>query len=283
MLAFSVEEDNLAVVVEPAIGREITRIPLDERCYGVEFSSDNRLLAIASQDKTVRIVEVASGHLVARIEHEDSILLRSSELAFSPDGRFLATNSRKDPTRLFEAATGREIARFEGGFAFGPDSRSLAVAVKNDLRLISPETGHEFARIEHGGPIRQFAFSPDGRLLVTTSEDAAALQDKTSTGDLVRFLKAATGEEIAQFKHDGVAGRIMFSPDSRLLAIASNGGAVRLIEAASGRGIAYAEHGGQLSDMRFSRDGRFLVTGSKNNRLSRNSRGNGSKLTLSSC
>jgi WD40 repeat protein len=270
MLAFSVEEDNLAVVVEPATGREITRIPLDEQCYGIEFSSDSRLLAIASQDKTVRIIEVASGHLVARIEHGDSVL--SSDLAFSPDGQFLATNTRKDPTRLFQAVSGHEIVRIEqdsrslAKFAFSPDGRSLAASGKdNVMLLLSTETGHEFARIEHGGRIiTRIVFSPDSRFLTTTSSVPSENLTTTSKDSIVRIIEAASGRNIAQFKYDGEVSAIAFSPDSRLLGTGSTDGAVRLIEPASGREIARIEHGGPVRALTFSPNGRFLATGSEN-------------------
>jgi WD40 repeat protein len=62
------------------------------------------------------------------------------------------------------------------------------------------------------------AFSPDGRLLATASDDKTAGLWNPATGDCLRTL---TG-------HDSRALGVAFSPDGRLLATASDDQTARL-------------------------------------------------------
>jgi WD40 repeat protein len=69
----------------------------------VAFSPNGRLLASASNDRTVRLWDPATGALTQTLEgHSDSVW----SVAFSPDGRLLASASHDRTVRLWDPATG---------------------------------------------------------------------------------------------------------------------------------------------------------------------------------
>jgi hypothetical protein len=70
----------------------------------------------------------------------------------------------------------------------------------------------------HAGPVLSVAFSPDGALLATTSEDTSVRLWNPATGDHVRTLNG----------HTRAVHGVAFSPDGTLLATAGNDTTVRL-------------------------------------------------------
>ena len=104
----------------------------------------------------------------------------------------------------------------------------------------------------HAGEVRSAAFSPDGRSIVTGSEDQTA-----------RVWDAATGKErLKLVGHTNAVNSVAFSPDGQRVAVGAWNAAV-VWERASGRELfKLMGHIGPVCAVVFSPDGRRIVTGS---------------------
>lgn len=104
--------------------------------YVLEYSSDGSLLAVGSQDKTVRVWDARLGLLKFTLSGHKAPVNR---LSFSPDGRFIASaNSNetlveKDPTiKIWDSASGELLHTLQArqfavrSLAFSPLGRQLA-------------------------------------------------------------------------------------------------------------------------------------------------------------
>jgi WD40 repeat protein len=178
--------------------------------------------------------------------------------------------------------------------------RSQAILVRardGDWRGVASLVGADYpllirAMIHEGG-VNSVAFSPDGKLVATASDDNMARvfeaaggrevsrlahQDTvyavafspdaklvaTASGDkTARVFEAATGRELSRLAHRSRVFAVSFSPDSNRVATASWDNTARVFEAASGREVSQLAHQNTVHAVAFSPDGKLVVTGSE--------------------
>ena len=195
----------------------------------VAFSPDNKTLASASYDGTLKLWDMTTGKERATLGEYRGCL---GCVAFSPDGKTLASGAIGSPgdlpdlkqVKLWDVATGKVRTTLEGdayfvhSVAFSPDGKTLA-SVNGDVTLWDLATGKVRSTLEGhtkedqetsepASPVESVAFSPDGKTLA-----AAGSHDMT-----VKVWDVATAKRSTLQGHTHAVYSVAFSSDSKTLA-----------------------------------------------------------------
>jgi WD40 repeat protein len=196
----------------------------------VAFKGDGTALVTASDDGTARVWNVSDGKVVADLRGHKADVLTA---AFSSDGASVLTASEDHTARLWNASNGSQRAALphadEGvKAAFSPDGSLIATGSEVSfaagperptapLEMWEGSTGrHLFTLRGHTDVITSLSFSPDGKWLLSTSQDQTA-----------RVWDVRSGRMLAAFRrHSGQGGvrSAAFSPDSRDVVTGSSDG-----------------------------------------------------------
>jgi WD40 repeat protein len=223
----------------------------------VAFSPDGRYALSGSDDKTIKLWDVATGRQIRTFTGHTRWV---SSVAFSPDGRYALSGSGDTTLKLWDVATGREIRTFTGhtddvfSVAFSPDGGyALSGNMSGALKLWDVATGREIRTFAgHTRWVRSVAFSPDGRYALSGSDD------KT-----IKLWDVATGRQIRTFTDTNWVSSVAFSPDGRYALSGSRDQTIRLWDVSTGREVRTLRgHSSSVNSVAFSPDGRYALSGS---------------------
>lgn len=149
----------------------------------VIFSTDKRMFATASRDRTAKLWDIQSQQMHKNLTKHVNVVCAA---AFSPDGKLLATSSRENSIILWNVSSGGNITEFkiQGGtyvyaedLTFSPNGKYIALACKDETIRIWDvvERKQTLTMRGHRGAVTSVKFSRDGRRLVSGSRDRTVL------------------------------------------------------------------------------------------------------------
>jgi WD40 repeat protein len=244
--------------------RRLLRAPLHWKTalgaplQSVAASPDGRLLAVASADRSLRLINSRTGTLEAVLRgHRDQVL----SVAFSPDGRHLVSGSWDGEVWLWEldSRQGRRAQPDHGGAVWGAAIAANGALVATGSadravylwRLRGGELQLERKLVGHTSGVYGVAFSPDGERLASGGYDHTVRVWGVSDGRQRRVLRG----------HTNTVYTVSFSPDGTRLA---SGSADRTAKIWAGDQVQHVldGHTAGVARVRFSPDGAQLATAS---------------------
>jgi WD40 repeat protein/class 3 adenylate cyclase len=297
--------------VSAAGGRDWLTVPGPSlRLGGFAFSPDGRTFAVPGDVSGVTIRDVETGAKIVTLRGSNA---RVTQIAFSPDGSRLAAaaGSGEPPLRsadrtvpVWDVETGDLVMTLRGhtaqvnGVAFSPDGSRLATAsYDGTVRVWDATSGEMLRKLNVEGGAWAVAFSPDGRFLLSSTEqlekpavvvwDANTFRQKgqfTGFSDFVQDIGFGPGGRMVTAGLDGTAktwdvesrralltlrgrgGAVLdaaYSPDGRRVATGAFDGTATVWDARTGRELfTLFGHNKLVHTVAFSPDGRFLATAS---------------------
>jgi len=227
--------------------------------HAIAFSPDGRLLASASFEPDNRTVFWSVGTWkIARDFQQGS---GNANLLFSPDSRlFISSSGGGDMVNVGsgEVAKAGNDDLVGNWHAVSPDQKKFVVAMPDGWILFWDvdgfwETAHHKALGRyraHRDDARTCAFSPNGKMIATGSDDTI-------------LWDSSTQAVITHLAYNSTVWSVEFSPDGRWLLTTHGDGAILIWDVMS-RSLAgnLNEHSGPVRSVVSSSDGKRLATGS---------------------
>ncbi|MBK8278480.1 MAG: hypothetical protein IPK92_22370 [Nitrospira sp.] len=231
------------------------------------FSPDGTKVITASNDKTARVWDAATGKELVRLSHENPV--RSATV--TPDGTRVVTlsNVSSDPwshngssfngetVRVWDMATGKVVVQLihEGivrsAIVTADCSKVITISDDKAAQVWDAATSKELAQFPHKYPIWTVTISADGTKVVTASGDKTA-----------RVWNVATGKEVARFVHEEPIESLSITADGTKVVTASKDNAARVWDVATRKELARFAHEEPIELLSITTDGTKVVTAS---------------------
>jgi len=169
------------------------------------FSPDGQRLVTASWDRTAQIWDVTSGEGIQVLPHPDAV----SSAAFSPDGQLLVTSSWDGVARVLNGKTGQVQVLLPGDgqplldVEYSPTGQAIVTtSTDGSAALWDAKTGLQQAKLRPqriGGatlPMQQAQFTPDGRWLMSLSEDGRVYGWAATWSSLMRLARGRSDRQL---------------------------------------------------------------------------------------
>ena len=171
----------------------------------VSMSLDRKILASASDDKTVKLWS-REGKFLNQLSHDDKV----NSVSFSTDNKILASASDDKTVKLWNNE-GKLLKTMSHPskvkiVIFNPANNTLAsVSDDKTIRLWSQDGKSLLPQIDHPDKVSDIRFSPNGKMLASITE-----------GETIKLWKMSDGKQMIEPINNARASA--FHPDSTILA-----------------------------------------------------------------
>ena len=222
---------------------ELTLRGHTDAVWSAVYSQDDKKIATASSDGTVKVWDAATGKELLSVKS----LTKGTRppgsgfeawgwfwyATFSPDGKYLATADGDGIAHIWDAVTGEEVLALKGHsdevyhIEFSPDGSRLVTVSPDGLAIIwDAHTGERLLTLSEGSALYWAVFSPDGsRIAIANYDDG-----------WVSIWDVVTGERLRTLVHPNTkVESVSYSPDGRRIATTSKDHIVRIWDANTGK------------------------------------------------
>jgi len=253
-----------------------------DRVVSAIFSPDGKTLASGTYDKDIILWDMKTHQPIDRLIGHTSII---RSIAFNSNGSIMASGSEDKKIILWNMKTGQPIYMFSGhlnavtSVAFSPDGKILAsgscgkkdennLCIQGEIILWDARTGQSIRKLnELTDIVRSVAFSPDGKILASGSDDGMIILWDVKTGESVGRQQIVYTHHMFGFDEDVSSAvlSVAFSPDGNTLASGDYDNNVTLWDVQTSElshKLTMGRHSDIVRTLTFSPDGKTLASGS---------------------
>lgn len=174
----------------------------------LSFSSNGQLLLSGSDDKNLKITQVADRKFLFSISAAHTNWIRACQ--FSPDTRLIASGSDDKTVKLWDFSSRQQISLFQDQDAginsvkFHPDGTCLASGGQDkSIKIWDIRSQRLIQKYDaHSAPCNEIDFHPNGRYLLSSSNDSTLKIWDLRQGHILYTL----------YGHEGSSTSAAFSP-----------------------------------------------------------------------